>query len=222
LTEDGAPSTLRAVHPRRRHLLIWTAVTTAHLAALAGVWISGGPGRVVSPAPEGGLMLVLLTPEPIALPGEQPQGQAVGAGAPVAELPRPAVVALASRGVAVSPLSPVVDLAPAPGPAVLATVGPVAAVARPATFTPPAFVERVEPLYPERARRAGVEGVVTVRIRLDATGAILAVELVQPSGSRWLDEAALAAAHASRFAPAARESARVASEALATYRFELR
>lgn len=167
-------------------------------------------------------MLVLLTPEPIALSGEQPQGQAVGAGAPLVELPRPAVVALASRGVAVPSVAPFADLAPAPGPAVVAPVGPVAPVARPATFTPPAFVERVEPLYPERARRAGVEGVVTVRIRLDATGAILAVEVVQPSGSRWLDEAAMTAAQASRFAPAARASAGVASEALATYRFELR
>ena len=55
-----------------------------------------------------------------------------------------------------------------------------------------------------------------------ATGAVIAVQLVQSSGSRLLDEATLAAARASRFAPATRGQVRVSSEALATYRFELR
>ena len=70
--------------------------------------------------------------------------------------------------------------------------------------------------------RAGVEGLATVRVQLDPAGAVIAVQLVQSAGSRLLDEAALAAAHASRFAPATRGQVRVSSEALATYRFELR
>jgi len=166
-------------------------------------------------------MLVLLTPEPVALPGEQPQGQALGAGSPVTVRVQPPLAAPAISAPVGSEAVSLVEPLPAPGPATPA-VGPVAVAPRPAWFTPPAFVDRVEPLYPERARRAGVEGVVTVRIRLDALGAVLAVELVQPSGSRLLDEAAVTAAQASRFAPAARESAGVPSEALATYRFELR
>lgn len=167
-------------------------------------------------------MILLLSPEPVALPGEQLAGQALGAGLPFAVAARP-VVATAPGPVVAAAADPSAELSPVPGPAMLAA-GPVALAAAPpaALFIPPAFVERVEPLYPERARRAGVEGVATVRVQLDPTGVVVAVELVQASGSRLLDDAALAAARASRFAPASRDAATVASEALATYRFELR
>ncbi|GBL43134.1 hypothetical protein LBMAG55_16220 [Verrucomicrobiota bacterium] len=206
----------------RRHRLIWVAVTAAHLAAIAAVWSSGRTGVGPQPSPEGGLMILLLSPEPVALPGEQLAGQALGAGLPFAVAARP-VVATAPGPVVATAADPSAELSSVPGPAMLAA-GPVALAAAPpaALFIPPAFVERVEPLYPERARRAGVEGVATVRVQLDPTGVVVAVELVQASGSRLLDDAALAAARASRFAPASRDAATVASEALATYRFELR
>jgi TonB family protein len=211
------------VRSRRRHLLIWSAVTAAHLAALAAVWSSGAPGVGPTPPREGGLMIVLFTPEPVALPGEQSQGQALGAGLPAAQPPRPAAATSVAPGPVVAELVPAPEPAAAPGPAPSAAA-PVALAAAPlvARFTPPAFVERVEPLYPERARRAGIEGVATVRVRLDPAGAVVAVELLRTSGSRLLDDAALAAARDSRFAPASRDAAQVASEALATYRFELR
>ena len=169
-------------------------------------------------------MVVLLTPEPVALPGEQPQGQGLGAGQPIAPSPRPAVVAPAAPGPVVAESAPAPEPAPVPGPAPFAPTGPVALAAEPraALFTPPAFIARVEPAYPERARRAGVEPDPDGGDAFDAVGAVLAVELLRTSGSRLLDDAALAAARASRFAPASRDEAPVASEALATYRFELR
>ena len=68
----------------RRHRLIWVAVTAAHLAAIAAVWSSGRTGVGPPPSPEGGLMILLLSPEPVALPGEQLAGQALGAGLPFA------------------------------------------------------------------------------------------------------------------------------------------
>jgi TonB family protein len=210
------------VLPRRRHLLIWSAVTVAHLAALAAVWAGARLGQGKVRPPEGGLLLVVLTPEAsIALPGEVPLGDGLGGGAlpvpfPVAAVPVASVVSAFS-----APVVPTAPVAlPSEGP-VAAAPAPVVA-ARPDTFRPPAFLERVEPAYPERARRAGIEGVATVRVRLDRAGAVLGVELVEPSGSRLLDEAALAAARASRFAPALRAQTAVAAEALATYRFELR
>jgi protein TonB len=89
-------------------------------------------------------------------------------------------------------------------------------------FVPPSFLFRQEPAYPERAHRAGVEGVVGVRIALAPDGSVRQVELTQSSGSRLLDEAALAAARASTFTPASRNQEAVASEAVASYRFELR
>jgi protein TonB len=100
------------------------------------------------------------------------------------------------------------------------SVAPPAPVAE--VFVPPAFRARQEPAYPERARRAGVAGVVGVRILLAADGSVRQVELTTSSGSRLLDEAALEAARASTFEPATRNRAPVASEAVASYRFELR
>lgn len=206
----------------RRHLLIWTAVTAAHLAALAAVWSGGivGPGEVRPP--DGGLLVVVLTPEtPVALPGEVPLGDGLGGGA-LPPWPDPAIFqAPAVDRLVASALLPVVEVAKpsAPASSVVAVAGPAAV---PVAFVPPAFLDRVEPAYPERARRAGVEGLVTVRVRLDPAGTVIAVELATPSGSRLLDDAALAAARASRFAPATRGQVRVSSEALATYRFELR
>lgn len=209
------------VPERRRHRLIWSAVGCVHLAALGAVWLGGAIG-VGEPVPEGGLILVTLVAEPIALPGEAKGGAALGAGLPVPVAPPVAAVA------AVPPMS-VVAAAPASsapaGPAAVATKGEVlAAVPAPVAelFTPPSFQHRQEPAYPERARRAGAEGVVGVRIALAADGAVRAVELTRSSGSRLLDEAALAAARASTFTPAARDRMPVASEAEASYRFELR
>lgn len=207
----------------RRHLLIWSAVTAAHLAAVAAVWSGSFVGRGEVRPPDGGLLLVVLTPEtPVALPGEVPGGDGLGGGA----LPPPFPVSLAVVATEVAPSAPSPVLAAAeplnaPAPAAVSAPGPALAPVPPA-FVPPAFLARVEPAYPERARRAGVEGFAIVRVQLDPAGTIVAVELAVPSGSRLLDEAALAAAHASRFAPATRGQVRVSSEALATYRFELR
>jgi protein TonB len=211
------------VRPRRRHLLIWSAVTVAHLAALAAVWSGALAGRGEVRPPDGGLLVVVLTPEtPAALPGEVPAGDGLGGGA--LPPPFPQAVSVASTDIIPPVAAPVVapaPSAPASASAVLSVPGPAPTAAPPA-FVPPAFLDRVEPVYPERARRAGVEGLATVRVRLDPAGAVVAVELLQSSGSRLLDEAALAAARASRFAPASRGRVGVPSEALATYRFELR
>jgi protein TonB len=211
------------VRPHRRHLLIWSAVTAAHLAAVAAVWSGSFVGRGEVRPPEGGLLVVMLTPEtPVALPGEVPAGDGLGGGA--LPPPFPQTVSVAATDMippAAAPSFAPAEAAPASASAVLSVPGPAPTAAPPA-FVPPAFLDRVEPAYPERARRAGVEGLATVRVQLDPAGAVIAVQLVQSAGSRLLDEAALAAARASRFAPATRGQVRVSSEALATYRFELR
>ncbi len=200
----------------RRHRLIWIAVGCTHLAAFGAVWLGGSLGRS-EPAREGGLVIVALLPESIALPGETQGGVALGAGLPVP---------VAANATVIPSVAPVTIARPtfAP-PAAIATKGEVLAVA-PApvaeVFVPPSFLSRQEPAYPERARRAGVEGVVGVRIALAPDGSVRQVELTQSSGSRLLDEAALAAARASTFAPASRNRTPVEAEAVANFRFELR
>ena len=212
-----------SVPESRRHRLIWTAVAGVHLAAVAAVWMGGAAG-VGEAAREGGLVLVTLLPEPVALPGEAKGGLALGAGRSVAVAPAPAVALPAMTTNA--PARPSAPASPVAGPAAaVATKGEVfAAAPAPVTevFVAPAFLCRQEPAYPERARRAGAEGVVGVRLALAADGSVRAVELTRSSGSRLLDEAALAAARASTFTPASRNHAPVASEAEASYRFELR
>ena len=200
----------------RRHRLIWIAVGCAHLVAFGAVWLGGSPG-LSEPVREGGLVVVSLLPEPIALPGEAKGGVALGAGLPI-----PVATTVVAPAVAAPIASPVPPAAPAH---TLATKGEVlAAVPAPAAevFVPPAFRFRQEPAYPERARRAGAEGVVGVRIALAPDGSVRQVELMQSSGSRLLDEAALTAARASTFVPASRNRTPVAAEAVASYRFELR
>jgi protein TonB len=207
----------------RRHRLIWSAVAGVHLAAIAAVWMGGAVG-VGEASREGGLVLVTLLPEPVALPGEAKGGLALGAGQPVAVAPPLAAApAVPAPVVAASPAPSATVVAPAS--AAVATKGEVFAAA-PApiaeAYVAPSFLHRQEPAYPDRARRAGAEGVVGVRLALAADGSVRAVELTRSSGSRLLDEAALAAARASTFTPASRNRSPVASEAEASYRFELR
>ena len=204
----------------RRHRLIWIAVGCAHLVAFGAVWLGGSPG-LSEPVREGGLVVVSLLPEPIALPGEAKGGVALGAGLPI-----PVATSVVAPSVAPAVAAPIASPVPPAAPAhTLATKGEVlAAVPAPAAevFVPPAFLFRQEPAYPERARRAGAEGVVGVRIALAPDGSVRQVELTQSSGSRLLDEAALTAARASTFVPASRNRTPVAAEAVASYRFELR
>ena len=188
-----------------------------HAMALGAVWIGGlrGAGE---PTTEGGHILVTLMPEPVALPGEAKEGAALGAGLilPVtpAFVPVPAAALPPATAPVVASPAVVAPVAAEPRGVAVAAPAPVAEI-----FVPPAFRARQEPAYPDRARRAGVVG---VRIALSADGTVRAVELTASSGSRLLDEAALAAARASTFEPATRNHAPVASEAVASYRFELR
>jgi protein TonB len=208
------------VTERRRHRLIWSAVACAHAMALGAVWIGGMRGAG-EPSAEGGHILVTLLPEPVALPGEAKEGAALGAGLALPVTPAfvpapPAFVPVAT----VPAAAPVASVASATAEPKGVSVAPPAPVAE--VFVPPAFRARQEPAYPERARRAGVAGVVGVRIALAADGTVRRVELTASSGSRLLDEAALEAARASTFEPATRNRAPVESEAVANYRFELR
>lgn len=209
----------------RRHRLIWFAVACGHVALLAAV-VAGGLRSSAKPVREGGVILVSLVSDPVASPGEAPRGVALGAG-PVQPVPVPAVPAPVSVAPSVSapPASglPSEKPSPLPAPVAEAPVAVAAPLPVPAdTYAPPAFRVHEEPAYPDRARRAGVEGEVVVKVRLSERGEILRVELVRSSGSRLLDEAALAAARASQFTPAERNRVPVEAEATATYRFELR
>jgi protein TonB len=58
------------------------------------------------------------------------------------------------------------------------------------------------PRYPSAARRRGIQGIVTLAVRVAASGLPVAVEVAASSGSTLLDEAALEAVRRWRFQPA--------------------
>jgi protein TonB len=72
--------------------------------------------------------------------------------------------------------------------------------------TRPELVEssRVDPIYPEEAQRAGLEGLVVLRATIDERGRVGDLQVLRGLG-RGLDEAAVAAVRRWRFRPATRD-----------------
>ena len=85
----------------------------------------------------------------------------------------------------------------------------------------PRFVRRVEPRYPEIARRRGREGRVVLRLVIGAGGELRHAEVIE-GGGHGFEEAALAAVRASEYAPAVRGGRPVECAALLPIRFSLR
>lgn len=63
----------------------------------------------------------------------------------------------------------------------------------------PQLVTSTKPVYPDLARRAGIEGIVTVKMLVDIDGSVIEVEIIKSSGNTLLDQAAVTAAHQHRF-----------------------
>lgn len=85
----------------------------------------------------------------------------------------------------------------------------------------PEIVRLVRPIYPYEARRLGKEGQVILKLSLEATGEVEAVEILQPAGF-GMDEAARKAVQQSRFRPATRGGRSVGCQAILPVRFTLR
>ncbi len=67
--------------------------------------------------------------------------------------------------------------------------------------TPPMPVKLVEPIYPDIARQAGIEGVVILKLLVDVDGRVLKAQVLK-SLNQALDVEAVKAAKASLFSPA--------------------
>ncbi len=104
-----------------------------------------------------------------------------------------------------------------------------AQAARPSPAAPPpassviegaTLLKRVDPVYPDLARRAGIEGTVELEVSIDAAGAVTDVEVVRglPLG---MSEAAADAVHRWTYRPARTSSGPVASRKSVRIRFVL-
>lgn len=69
-------------------------------------------------------------------------------------------------------------------------------------ITRPGILFKVEPVYPEEARTAGLEGTVLVKIQILANGSPGDITINRSSGHGILDDAAIAAVRQWRFTPA--------------------
>lgn len=74
------------------------------------------------------------------------------------------------------------------------------------TVQPPRILQKVEPAYPEEARRQGLAGKVIIKLEVLTTGQVGSATIERSSGHELLDDAAVEAVRQWRFIPA-RESA---------------
>jgi periplasmic protein TonB len=97
---------------------------------------------------------------------------------------------------------------------------PESAEAAPGLIEPPVVRTRVEPAYPELARRAGVEGTVELEVTIDPSGKVSEVEVVRglPLG---LSEAAAVAVRRWTWKPARGPAGPVAARRTVRIRFVL-
>lgn len=84
----------------------------------------------------------------------------------------------------------------------------------------PKIISLVRPRYPARAYRRNIEGLVTLRLRLDASGALKEVSVVEPAGNGF-DEAAVEAVRRSAFGSATVDGIPVPCQAILPVRFTL-
>jgi len=147
----------------------------------------------VAPAAQPGAPIAPL-PEPL------PAGGDGASDMPDAKAP-PAETEAAPRIVETAPPPAPPTIAPAPVPSQAAPTVALAPGDRPVPIpgqSPP-------PNYPPAALRRGDSGTVVVRVEVDAGGAPAGVALVQRSGSRDLDRAAMEAVRSWHFQPAQRD-----------------
>ena len=77
------------------------------------------------------------------------------------------------------------------------------------------------PPYPEAARAAGLQGKVTLRLRIGVDGRVESLKLLASSGTPSLDESALATVKQWRFEPARRLGRPVAMDVKTSVKFEI-
>ncbi len=125
--------------------------------------------------------------------------------------------------------APIVALAPeiSPTPVVVAKAPKAPAAPGPAEAVEPphfdvAYLNNPRPAYPPIARKLGLEGLVVLRVQVNARGAPEQVAVAQTSGTSVLDDAALRAVQGWTFVPARRGETPIAHVVEVPVRFQLK
>lgn len=160
----------------------------------------------------GGVQVVMQKAEPMLvrlLPAPQPRPVEIPRSVPLPNL-RPPEIRLPDPPPIENLYTPRMEESAAPSvPVVAAVPAPAAApssVMPPPVLEPPradmAYLDNPPPSYPAVSRRAGEQGRVMLRVRVDAKGAVEEIEVQATSGFQHLDEAARSAVRRWRFLPA--------------------
>ena len=86
----------------------------------------------------------------------------------------------------------------------------------------PLYRENPPPKYPILARRRGYEGTVVLRVLVDVQGKVKTLQIVESSGHRILDRAALAAVKKWGFEPGSRGKEKVGMWVKVPIKFQLK
>lgn len=174
------------------------------------------PAVVESPAPPP-VAVKPAPPAPVARALPVPQVQHV---------PVPTLIAV--ERVEASPATvavPVVETPPAPV-VVAKAPAPVPAPHHADAIEPPhfnvAYLNNPRPAYPPIARKLGLEGLVLLRVDVNAKGTPEKVVIAQTSGASLLDEAAIKAVQGWTFVPARRGDTPIAHPVEVPIRFQLK
>ena len=186
------------------------------------VWLLLHFKVIALPAPLAVLSVSLLPPAPEIRPQPDilpPKPLPVARKPIPAPVPDPTVLAAPADSPSPSPIAVPPAPTPVPAPAPVAAT-PVAAP------TPPRFdadyLDNPKPAYPAIARRMGEQGRVVLRVRVDAQGLPIDVQLHASSGSERLDASALQTVRRWKFVPARLGNEPVAASVLVPIAFTLK
>ena len=86
----------------------------------------------------------------------------------------------------------------------------------------PRALNKIVPVYPRSARRRGREGIVMLEISVSDSGEVSDAAVIEGSGHKDLDSAAVSAVHTARFAPATEDGVKVQGRLRLTFEFKLK
>jgi protein TonB len=182
---------------------------------------AGTPASLPAPPPP-------EAPQPALLASDQPSPSALPIPVPppvAAETPHAATTSVSS--VSHNP-SLAGSNAPSAGPATSAPLLPTLPLGIDTTWymarqvdSHPRAMGRIEPAYPEEARRRNLEGTLKLMLKIDDLGRVQSAEVVEANPPGVFDEAALQAFRDARFQPAMKEGRPVRYQAYMRVDFKL-
>jgi protein TonB len=210
-------------------LVASSALTLLSLVLVAQLNADPQPTEHTHAAAEQRVVPVAARPEPEpseASPMDAAQSEAPTEAAPARasiEPPRPRPPAIAGVAPSAGPGSialPIASAGELPSVASLPSAE-LEGVASAEPVTPARATHRPVPQYPALAQRRGVEGFVTLRLRVDERGRVQDAVVVDSQPPDVFDQAALRTVRSYRFSPARRGDEAVSTTLQQTIRFEL-